>query len=96
MDDDIPRGAGDPDFYGYPGEKTQAEIKELLNDVDKGYVGLTTPKVEVVIEPVDPYLYGRWDAAKKLGVRMDELADEPDEMSDHSDDQGYDKFREDE
>lgn len=24
-DDDFPRGAGDPDFYGYPGEETDDE-----------------------------------------------------------------------
>lgn len=96
MNDDIPRGAGDPDFYGYPGEKDVAEVKALLNDVDHGYVGLTTPKVEVVIEDADRYLNQRWAAAKKLGVSPADLEDEPDEMADHSDDQDYEPWKEEE
>jgi hypothetical protein len=31
MDDNLPRGAGDPDFYGYPGEE---ETETTDNNID--------------------------------------------------------------
>ena len=66
-------------------EPSKADLNNLR------YVeGLNKPRTQVVKEAEDPYLYRRWKAAQDLGVSPDQLNDEPDEMSDHSDDQGWD------
>ncbi len=52
--------------------------KDILNHIDSGYVGYTRPKVEHVVEPLDPYSYAREKAARGLGLFEDDLADEPD------------------
>jgi hypothetical protein len=31
MEDDFPRGAGDPDFYGYPGEGDEKEATDTFD-----------------------------------------------------------------
>lgn len=62
---------------------------DFLNQVDQGYIGLTKPKVMIVREDKDKFLYMRLKTARALGMHPDELEDEPDEMSDHSDDQGW-------
>lgn len=68
----------------------------FLNQVDQGYVGLSKPRVEIIKIEDDKYLYRRYQASKELGIPPDQLEDEPDEMLDHSDDQGYDQFNEEE
>ncbi len=63
---------------------------DFLNQVDQGYIGLDKPKIEYSKEPdPDPNYYFRRAAARKLGMDEEELADEPDIMSDHSDEQGW-------
>lgn len=71
-------------------EPTKEDI-EFQNKVDKGIVGITKPKIHVVVDKEDPYSYRKWAGAKKLGISINDMADEPDEMSDHSDQQGWDK-----
>lgn len=67
-------------------------LTEFLNKEDGGYIGIHKPKVERHVEPHDPYLYQRWQASKLFGIHPDDLPDEPDEMYDHSDQQGYDDW----
>lgn len=86
LDETLGRGAGDGDAYGFPGDEPS---KEDLNNA-KPYVGLSKPKVERVVEQPDPYSYQKWKGAKELGISISDMADTPDEMSDHSDDQGWD------
>lgn len=45
--------------------------------------------VEIQQEVRDPYSWERAAAARKLGIPEEELPDEPDEMADHSDQQGW-------
>lgn len=56
------------------------------------YIGTNKPMIKVSHEVVDRYAWQRQAGAKKLGIPESELADEPDEMADHSDDQGYDNY----
>lgn len=37
----------------------------------------------------DKYAWRRRQGSKQLGIPEDQMADEPDEMLDHSDDQGW-------
>lgn len=67
---------------------TEAD-KQFLNDIDRGVIGITKPRVKHTVEPYDKYSWVRYHAAKKLGIPESELADEPDEMPDHSDQQGW-------
>ena len=46
--------------------------------------------LQIVKEPIDKYSWRRRQVANELGIPESELADEPDEMIDHSDQQGYD------
>lgn len=59
---------------------------------------LEPPEVGVVHvnEPRDPHMWARRQASKDLGIPEEDLPDEPDEMGDHSDDQGWDVEDEDE
>lgn len=45
--------------------------------------------IEVRRDIPDPYWWQRQEASKRFGIPESELPDEPDEMSDHSDDQGW-------
>lgn len=47
-DDNLPRGAGDPDFYGYPGEDENSENKNRLAKISilKSLVNLPKPTDE--------------------------------------------------
>lgn len=89
LNDLLGRGKGDPDFYGYPNEDI-----EFLNKIDRGFVGLTKPHVQVAKQEDDPHSYQKWAGARKFGISINDMADEPDEMSDHSDDQGWDEHNE--
>lgn len=54
------------------------------------YIGLNKPKPQVVPEPDDPWLYRRLQEARKRGVTMDELEDEPDNLPDSPEQAGWD------
>lgn len=45
--------------------------------------------LQIINEPADKHSWQRQKQANELGLPESELADEPDEMSDHSDDQGW-------
>lgn len=44
---------------------------------------------EITRENYDPYAWQRRQGSIELGIPESEMADEPDEMADHSDEQGY-------
>ncbi len=88
LDETLGRGAGDPDSHTPPWE--QEPSKEDLNNAHY-VIGNNKPKVVRTTEPEDPHSYAKWSGAKKYGISINDMADEPDEMSDHSDDQEYDK-----
>lgn len=53
------------------------------------YIRPEESHLEVTVVPKDQHYWGRLKAAKKLGVTMDKLNDEPDTEPDN-----YDKFKE--
>lgn len=70
-------------------EPTKEDV-DFLNQVDKGYIGLTKPKIKREQVEYDRNSWRKYQASKELGVPENQLADEPDEMLDHSDQQGWD------
>lgn len=87
LDETLGRGAGDPDAFLRP-----EEIEPTKDGITNALyiIGKNKPKVERVIEETDPHSYAKWQGAKDYGILISDMADEPDEMSDHSDQQGYD------
>lgn len=53
---------------------------EFLNDLDKGYIGLEPPQiVKTFISPQESYyLSRRIRAAHEFGIKLEDIADEPD------------------
>lgn len=61
----------------------------VVPEKDRHYIG-DPPTVEHIIVPHDKYSWEREKQRQALGLKDADMADEPDEMSDHSDDQGFD------
>lgn len=67
------------------------EDNQYLNDLDQGYIGMNKPKIIHEYIPYDWASWARYKASKELGIPEEDMADEPDEMGDHSDEQPYDE-----
>lgn len=73
-----------PDLY-------DTELRAALTANDAGIVGSMAPKVERVFEPdIDPWYWKRKKAAAKLGVDIDDLEMEPDNLAE-SPEQNWDE-----
>jgi hypothetical protein len=82
------------DTLEHPYINEDREVISLLRTIEREHpvlwVGKDKALLQIVKDEPDRYMWERRRGSVQLGIPESELATEPDEMPDHSDDQGYD------